>query len=91
MRSPPSRKPFGGATLKGGLMKTRPGIAVLALVVLISLVAASRPPEPTYSLRIQPSAKGIELVCEKGCAWKTLAATCETAPCSFQVDEFGVR
>jgi hypothetical protein len=72
-------------------MKTRLSIAVLALVALISLVAASRRPEPTYSLRIQPSAKGIELVCEKGCAWKKLAATCGKSPCSFRVDEFGVR
>jgi hypothetical protein len=72
-------------------MKTRLSIAVLALVALIGSVAARRRPEPTYSFRIQPSAKGVQLVCEKGCAWKTLAAKCEKAPCNFRVDEFGVK
>lgn len=72
-------------------MKTRVGIAILAVMVLIGSVAAGSRREPKYSFRIQPGAKSVQLVCERGCAWKTLTAECKKAPCSFRVDEFGVK
>jgi hypothetical protein len=72
-------------------MKRRLSIVVLAVVVLlVSAVGGSRP-EPKYSFRIRPSANGIELECESGCAWKTLSAKCQEAPCEFRVDEFGLN
>jgi hypothetical protein len=72
-------------------MKRRLSLGVLAVVVLLVSAAGGSRPEPKYSFRVRPSANGIELACESGCAWKTLTAECQEAPCEFRVDEFGLN
>lgn len=71
-------------------MKWFRGITI-SLVVLV-LVAAFRPagPTPHYVFKVRPSAKGVRLECVTGCKWTRLAATCETEPCEFVVDESGL-
>jgi hypothetical protein len=72
-------------------MERRIIFAVLIVLVTLGLASASDQPQPRYSLLVRPSANGVQLECESGCAWKTLEADCPKAPCEFHVDEFGIR
>jgi hypothetical protein len=71
-------------------MKWRIAFAVVVVAGIFGLASASDRPQPKYSFVVRPSASGVQLECKTGCAWKTLEATCPTAPCEFRVDEFGV-
>jgi hypothetical protein len=71
-------------------MKWRIAFAVVVVAGIFSLASASDQPQPKYSFVVRPSASGVQLECKGGCAWKTLEATCPTAPCEFRVDEFGI-
>jgi len=66
-------------------------VFVLAVLAVFGVASASDRPRPKYSFLVRPSANGVQLECRSGCAWRTLEANCPTAPCEFQVDEFGIR
>jgi len=72
-------------------MKQRVILAIFVLVALLDLASAANPPQPKFSLLVRPSETGVQLVCQSGCAWKTLQADCPEAPCEFRVDEFGLQ
>jgi len=45
-----------------------------------------------FSIVVTQTAKGVEMKCQKGCAWKELTFSCNgKIPCSATVDERGVR
>jgi hypothetical protein len=72
-------------------MKWRIAFAVLVVAGVFGFASASDQPQPKYSFVVHPSTNGVQLECRAGCAWKTLEATCPTAPCGFHVDETGIR
>lgn len=69
-------------------------VLVILATLLIAWEAKSRPeakPVP-FSIVVTQTDKGLEMECQKGCAWKTLAYSCgEKTPCSATVNEVGMQ
>ena len=66
-------------------------LATVTLMVWQALARSGEKPVP-FSIVVTQTAKGLEMKCQKGCAWKELAFLCDgKVPCSAIVDEHGVR
>jgi hypothetical protein len=69
-------------------------LITLATTILISwrAVALSEDKPVSFSIVVTQTDKGLEMKCQKGCAWKTLTYACGgKVPCSAIVDERGVH
>ncbi len=65
-------------------------LATLALTSWPTRAGSEKQPAP-FSIVVTRTEKGLEMQCPKGCAWKTLAYSCEgKSPCNAIVDERGV-
>jgi uncharacterized protein (TIGR02246 family) len=78
-------------------MKSKVIVGALIILATTTLMAwqavawSGEKPVP-FSIVVSQTAKGLEMKCQKGCAWKELAFSCDgKVPCSAIVDEHGVR
>lgn len=68
-------------------------IAILAAVVVLETLSSptSAKDPASFKIRVAASADGVEMSCSAGCAWKTLAFSCDRdGPCSADIDENGM-
>lgn len=75
-------------------MKARWIVGVLALLGLVGGGHGEGPTAPEYAdflIIVEATGSGVNLVCERGCAWKELSFECgEQLPCKSPIDAFGM-
>jgi len=70
------------------------GVLITLATPLVAWQARARlEAEPVpFSIVVTQTDKGLEMKCQKGCAWNTLTYSCGgKLPCSAIVNEHGVR
>ena len=69
-------------------------VAVLGAAVGVATAQRSNqyvPPPSTFKIYIEATSYGVELRCEKGCAWETLKWGCDgNLPCGSSIDQMGM-
>ena len=70
------------------------GVLISLATTLVAWQARARSEDKpvSFSIVVTQTTKGLEMKCQKGCAWKTLTYSCDgKVPCSAIVDERGVQ
>ena len=70
---------------------------ILSVLALLAVVGGGHSEEPTgpepadFLILVEATGSGVNLVCQRGCAWKELSFECgDELPCKSPIDAFGM-
>ncbi len=76
-------------------MKAKWIVGVFALLAVIGGGHSEEPAAPEYAdflIIVEATGSGVNLVCERGCAWKALSFECgDQLPCKSPIDALGMK
>ncbi len=73
-------------------MRTWQLVLWAAVALTLSASASTQSKLAEFRIKVIPTATGVQLECESGCAWTHLSWGCEQdkAPCQSMIDQNGV-